>query len=108
LVFSEPLSNASAEQEDNYHLDNGVNVIFAEQDPVDSSVVYLSVENLVVGELSLLVDGCEDFAGNMVNDSVGLYSPFSNIGLEEEVQFDFNLYSIDGKVYFNSINDCHY
>jgi len=103
VVFSEPLTNESAEDYLNYHINNDCSILSAEQDPIDSSIVYLYVDDLSIGEYELIVDGCMDYSGNIVSDSVELTSSFSNIGIFEEPNNSWNVYSEGGKVYFNSL-----
>ncbi len=105
LVFSEAISTTSVENIDNYELNNGVQVVHAEQDLVDSSVVYLWLENLIQDSLQLKVYGCEDLAGNVVLDSTSLYSSFINLTQEEWNLDPIIVHSINGMVYFNSLTE---
>ncbi len=103
LVFSEEISSLSVEVLENYNLDLGVEVVYAQADLVNASVVYLWLENLVSDSLLLKVVGCEDISGNEVVDSVKVYSPYMNLDLNSIVDFPLEVYSKDGKVYFNSL-----
>lgn len=106
LVLSENMLSNTVENISNYSLSNGVQVYLAEQDDVDSSIVYLSVSNLVEGDILLGVGDCKDLAGNPVDDTVLVNSTFNNLSLEEEAEEVLKLFSSDGLLYIHTIKPC--
>jgi len=64
LNFSEPLNPATAQNVNNYSINNGINVISAN---ISGSVVTLSTSEHAVGPYTVTVNNVTDLAGNVIN-----------------------------------------
>ncbi|MCD4773907.1 MAG: T9SS type A sorting domain-containing protein, partial [Bacteroidales bacterium] len=82
LTFSEDLEEISAETTGNYSINNGVNVLGANQHALQKSVVYLTISKLVDGDYILTINNVEDLAGNAMENVLVEFS-YEGFGIND-------------------------
>lgn len=80
--FSEAVEETSAENLENYVVNNDITVEAANQHALIKSQVFLTVSELSGGDYELSVENVEDLAGNVLDPVV---VPFSFVGIAEPV-----------------------
>ncbi len=105
VVFTENITTATMEDITNYTFNNGVVVTNAVQHAFQLSKVNLTVENIGTGLHMLTVAGCEDDAGNEVNDTFEFTSTINNVSVEESVFETVNIWSKASALNISGLNN---
>lgn len=82
LTFSEDTEEISAETVDNYSINNGIDVIEANQHSLQKSVVYLTISKLVDGDYELIINDVEDLVGNAMENELVEFS-YEGFGIDD-------------------------
>ena len=104
VVFSENITTATMEDISNYAFNNGVVVTNASQHAFQLSKVNLTVENIGNGLHTLTVTGCEDDAGNEVNDTFEFTSTINNVSINETTFDEVNIWSGASTLYISGLD----
>jgi len=105
VVFTENITTATMEDISNYSINNGVVITDASQHTFQLSKVVLTVENIGTGLHTLTVAGCEDDAGNEVNDTFEFTSTINNVSVEESVFETVNIWSKASALNISGLNN---
>lgn len=105
VVFSEGITNDSRSDVLNYSINNGVDIVAAVPHSLQANKVNLHVQNINSGVYTLVVNGCEDQSGNVMNDTIDFTNNINNVSIDEFGNSNIRVWSNESSIYVSGLEN---